>query len=141
VRGRTTALKTVAAVAATVRDIKLQFLGDEIAAGRVTPVGAKVAGLRSGRATATSRGYSLRRVEYVPGVTVSGAVPAQGGSSTLTISGRAAPHGTLTMHPNGTVTGRLGGRKVSVRAARAARAVTRPLPVKLPRYRRLLQLG
>jgi hypothetical protein len=28
-----------------------------------------------------------------------------------------------------------------VRSARAAGAVTRPLPVELPRYRRLLQLG
>ncbi len=139
--GRTKALKTIAAVTATVRDIKLQFLGDEIAVGRATPVGSKVAGLRSGHATATSRGYSLRRVEFVPGVVVSGAVPTQTGSSTLTISGRAAPHGTLTMHADGTVTGRLGGRKVSVRSARAAGAVTRPLPVELPRYRRLLQLG
>jgi pimeloyl-ACP methyl ester carboxylesterase len=139
--GRTKALKTIAAVSATVRDVRLQFLGDEIAAGRATPSGSKVAGLRSGHATATSRGYTLRRVEFVPGVVVSGPVPAEAGSSTLTISGRAAPHGTLTMHPNGTVTGRLDGRKVSVHAARAASAATRPLPVKLPRYRRLLQLG
>jgi pimeloyl-ACP methyl ester carboxylesterase len=140
-RGRTTALKTVAAVTATVRDVKLQFIGDEIAAGRATPPGAKVAGLRSGHATATSRAYNLRRVEFVPGVVVSGAVPIEAGSSTLTISGRAAPHGTLTLHPNGTVTGRLGGRKVSASGVRAARAATRPLPVRLPRYRRLLQLG
>ena len=81
--GRTKATKTIAAVTATVRDVKLQFLGDEIAAGRATPVGAKVAGLRSGHATATSHGYNLRRVEFVPGVTVNGAVPAQKGSSTL----------------------------------------------------------
>ena len=72
----------------------------------------------------------------------SGATVVSGsGTSTLTISGRTAPHGTLTMHPDGMVTGRLGGRKVSLRAARAAGAVTRPLPVSLPRYRRLLQLG
>ncbi len=110
-------------------------------AGRETPVGAKVGGLRSGHATATSRGFNLRRVEFVPGVVVNGFIPTQPGTATLTISGRGAPHGTLTMHPNGTVTGRLDGRKVSVRAARAASAATRPLPVKLPRYRRLLQLG
>jgi pimeloyl-ACP methyl ester carboxylesterase len=139
--GRTKALKTIAAVSATVRDVRLQFLGDEIAAGQATPSGSKVAGLRSGHATATSRGFTLRRVEFVPGVVVSGTIPAEAGSSTVTISGRAAPHGTLTMHPNGTVTGRLDGRKVSVHAARAASAATRPLPVRLPRYRRLLQLG
>jgi pimeloyl-ACP methyl ester carboxylesterase len=142
VRGRTTALKTVAAVTATVRDIKLQFVGDEIAAGlATTPSGAKVAGLRSGHATATSGAFRLRRVEFVPGVVVSGSIPQQTGSSTLTVSGPSAPHGKLTMHPDGTITGRLGGRKVSIHAARAASAVTRPLPVRLPRYRRLLQLG
>ena len=53
---------------ATVRDVRLQFLGDEIAAGQTTRAGAKVGGLRSGHATATSRGYNLRRVEFVPGV-------------------------------------------------------------------------
>jgi pimeloyl-ACP methyl ester carboxylesterase len=141
VRGRTKALKTVAAVSATVRDVRLQFLGDEIAAGRATSSGAKVAGLRSGHATATSSGYNLRRVEFVPGVTVNGFVPIRPGNTTLTISGRSAPHGKLTYRPNGTVTGRLDGRKVSTSAGRAARAVTRPLPVKLPHYRRLLQLG
>ena len=126
---------------ATVRDVRLQFLGDEIAAGQTTPAGAKVGGLRSGHATATSRGYNLRRVEFVPGVVVNGFVPSQPGTTTLTISGRSAPHGKLTYHPNGHVTGTLNGHKVSAPAARAAQAVSRPLPVKLPRYRRLLQLG
>jgi len=141
VRGRTKELKTVAAASAPVNDVRLQFLGDEIAVGRATPSGAKVAGLRSGHATATSRGFNLRRVEFVPGVTVNGFVPLQPATTTLTISGRSAPHGKLTFHPGGTVTGRLGGRKVSASAARAASAVTRPLAVKLPKYRRLLQLG
>jgi hypothetical protein len=140
--GRTKALKTVAAVGGSVRDIRLQFLGDEIAVGHAAPAGSKVAGLRSGSATASSRSYRLRRVEYVPGVTVTGNVPIEGGSSTLTVSGRAAAHGKLTYHPDGTVTGRLNGRKISVHApTRAAAAVTRPMHVKLPRYRRVLQLG
>jgi hypothetical protein len=141
IHGRTTALKIVAAVTATVRDVRLQFLGDEIAAGRETPVGAKVGGLRSGHATATSRGFNLRRVEFVPGVVVNGFIPTQPGTATLTISGRSAPHGKLTYRANGRVTGTLAGRKVSAPAARAAQAVSGPLPVKLPRYRRLLQLG
>ncbi|HEX7300975.1 MAG TPA: alpha/beta fold hydrolase [Solirubrobacteraceae bacterium] len=139
--GRTRASKTVAAASATVRDVRLQFLGDELAAGRITPVGARVGGLRSGRATATSRGYSLRRVEFVPGVTVTGLVPVANGNSTLTISGRVAPHGRLTFHPDGSVTGRLGGRKVSIRHVRAAQLVTRGVPIKVPRHARRLQLG
>jgi len=104
-------------------------------------VGAKVGGLRSGHATATSRGFNLRHVEFVPGVVVNGFIPAQPATATLTISGRSAPPGKLTYHPDGHVTGRLGGRKVSAPAARAAQAVSGPLPVRLPRYRRLLQLG
>jgi len=142
VPGRTKALKTVAAVGASVRDIRVQFLGDELAAGRAAPPGSKVAGLRSGRATATASAYKLRKVEYVPGVTVTGSVPIEGGSATLSVSGRTAEHGSLTFHPDGSVTGRLDGRKVSTHpAVRAARAVTHALRLKLPRYRRLLQLG
>jgi hypothetical protein len=129
-------------VAATVRDIRVQFLGDEVAAGLAAPPGSNVAGLRSGGATATSRSYRLRRVEYVPGVVVNGAVPIEGGSSTLTVSGRAAAHGRLTFHPDGTVTGRLDGRRVTTHAAaRAAQALTRALHLTLPRHRRVLQLG
>jgi pimeloyl-ACP methyl ester carboxylesterase len=139
--GATKALKTVAATAATVRDVRLQFVGDELAAGRVTPEGAKVAGLRSGRATAVSGGYSLRDVEFVPGVTVSGRVPTKTGAAKLTIGGRVAPHGQLTFHADGSVTGRLGGRRVTARRARAARVVTRGLSVAPPRHARRLQLG
>jgi pimeloyl-ACP methyl ester carboxylesterase len=140
VAGRTKALKTVAAVSATVRDVRLQFLGDEIAVGQRTPSGAQVAGLRSGHATASSRGFNLRQVEFVPGVVVSGHVPAQG-TATLTISGRSASHGRLTFRADGRVTGTLDGRRVSADPAQAARAVTRGLGVKLPRYQRRLQLG
>jgi pimeloyl-ACP methyl ester carboxylesterase len=142
VPGRSKALKAVNAVGATVRDIRLQFLGDEIAAGRAAPAGSKVAGLRSGRATATSRSYRLRHVEYVPGVLVSGSVPIEGGSSTLTVTGRSGEHGTLTYHPGGLVTGRLNGHKITAHpVTRAASAVSRPMRMQLPRYRRLLQLG
>jgi pimeloyl-ACP methyl ester carboxylesterase len=139
--GRTKALKTVAAVSATVRDVRLQFLGDEIAAGASTPAGAKVAGLRSGHATATSSGFNLRRVEFVPGVVVSGHAPEQAGTATLAVAGASAAHGRLIFHPDGSVTGTLDGRRVNARAARAAREVSRGLGVTLPRYQRRLQLG
>ncbi len=141
VPGRTKLLKTVNAVTATVRDVKLQFLGDEIAVGQSTPVGAKVAGLRSGRAVAAGRTYNLHKVEYVPGVSVNGAVPVAAGAATLTISGKAAPHGKLTFHPGGLVTGRLDGHKVSTHIVRAASVVSAPAHVELPRFPRLLQLG
>jgi pimeloyl-ACP methyl ester carboxylesterase len=138
--GRTKALKTVAAVSASVRDVRLQFLGDELAAGQATPAGAKVAGLRSGHATATAKGFDMRRVEFVPGVVVNGHVP-DSGSATLTVSGTSAAHGRLTFHSDGSVTGTLDGKRISAHAARAAAAVTRGLGVKVPSHRRRLQLG
>jgi pimeloyl-ACP methyl ester carboxylesterase len=138
--GRTKALKTVAAVSATVRDVRLQFLGDELAAGRATPSGAKVAGLRSGHATAASKGFDMRRVEFVPGVVVNGHVP-QSGRATLTVRGAAAAHGRLTFRSDGSVSGTLDGHEVNAHPARAARVVTRGLGVKVPGYQRRLQLG
>jgi hypothetical protein len=140
VPGRTQALKTVAAVSATVRDVRLQFLGDELAAGEATPAGAKVGGLRSGHATATAKGFDLRRVEFVPGVVVDGHVP-DSGSARLTVTGASAAHGRLTFRADGTVTGTLNGHHVDAHAARAARAVTHALGVKVPSYQRRLQLG
>ena len=114
VPGRTTALKTVAAVTATVRDVALQFLGDEIAAGRATPVGAKVGGLRSGHATATVARLQpaprrvrarRRRQRLRPGRS---RAPRRS-----PISGRSAPARQADLStPTARVTGRLGGRKV-----------------------------
>jgi pimeloyl-ACP methyl ester carboxylesterase len=143
VPGRTQALKTVAAVAATITDVRRQFLGDAIAAGRATPVGARVVGLRSGRATAVPGAFSLRDVEYVPGVTVSGAVGRVGVSGTLSVRGPAGPHGRLTFRTDGTVTGSLGGRKVRTRSAAVAQAMspTTGWPVALPPHPGLVGLG
>jgi pimeloyl-ACP methyl ester carboxylesterase len=138
--GRTKALKTVAAVSATVRDVRLQFLGDELAAGRATPAGAKVGGLRSGHATASARGFDLRRVEFVPGVVVSGHVPGSG-TARLTVTGAAAAHGRLTFRADGRVTGTLDGGHVDAQPTRAAAVVTRGLGVKIPRRVRGLQWG
>ena len=140
VPGRTKARKTVAAVSDTVGDIALQFVGDAIAEGRL-PAGSMVAGLRSGHATSTATGFELRRVEFVSGVVVSGHVPQLRGTARLTVRGADAAHGRLEIHPGGRVTGTLDGHKVSVQSARAARAVDRALGVRVPRYRRRLQLG
>jgi pimeloyl-ACP methyl ester carboxylesterase len=141
VAGRTLALKAAAAARATVSDVTLQFVGDELAVGRATPPGARVAGLRSGRATAIPGGYSLRRVEFVPDVVVTGFVPKTGNTAHLTVMGRAAPHGRLTLHRDGSATGRLGGRKVVLRPTRAAQVLPRALGLRGLRAARRLQLG
>ena len=140
--GRTKARKTVAAVTATVRDVRLQFLGDEIAAGRDD------AGRRQGRAACAPGTRPRPRAATTcaassssPASSVNGFVPSQPGTTTLTISGRSAPHGKLTFHPDGPSRARWAGARCRRRPPARRSAVSRPLPVKLPRYRRLLQLG
>jgi pimeloyl-ACP methyl ester carboxylesterase len=142
--GRTKARKTVAAATATVGDVVRQFVGDAIAAGSDIPRGARVAGLRSGGAVALHNGFRLRRVVYVPGVVVSGRAPFGRGTARLTIGGRAAAHGRIVVHANGSVTGRLGGRRVRVPSARAAAVAGSSAvawPSRLPRHPPLVGLG
>ncbi|MGZ4277255.1 MAG: alpha/beta hydrolase [Solirubrobacteraceae bacterium] len=119
--GRTKALKTVAAAAATVVDVRRQFIGDEVATGRATRPGDRAAGLRAGTALASGSGFRLRSVQYVPGVAVSGFVSGDKTRSvTLTIRGPAAAPGRITVAPSGAVTGRLGSLRVHVRPSTRA---------------------
>lgn len=108
------------------------------------PTGARTVsagGLRGGWISAGGRGIELHRTVYVPGVAVSGRLaPVEGSfAARLRISGRAAARGTLTITPEGAVTGRLGGRRVRVRAgvldaAAGAAGPARP-PAALARLR------
>jgi pimeloyl-ACP methyl ester carboxylesterase len=111
--------RTVAAVRLTATDARRQVIGEALAGDGTLPV--RVGGLRGGYVRPTSITRSvLHRYEYVPGVRVSGVVSATG-TSRLTVSGTKAAHGSLTITAAGRVTGRLGGRRVSTRLARAAR--------------------
>lgn len=114
VRGR-----TITAVLLTETDARRQIIGEVLAGDGSLPT--RVGGLRGGyvRPSSITR-YTLRRYEYVPGVRVSGTSSVTG-TSRLTVSGSKAARGTLTISPSGRVTGRLGGRRVSSRLARAAR--------------------
>jgi pimeloyl-ACP methyl ester carboxylesterase len=140
--GRTRALRTLAAVRATITDIRRQFIGDAIAAGRSIPAGSRAGGLRSGTALWTTTGIRLRSVEYVPGVLVSGLRPHGGAAATYTVRGTAAAHGTVTLHADGSATGRLGGRRIVAADARAARSGTGGMetgwPQRPPAHPRLL---
>ena len=123
--GRTKATKTVAAAAATVVDVRRQFIGDALAAGRATQSGDRAAGLRSGTALASGSGFRLRGVQYVPGISVSGFVSGDRAQSvTLTVGGRAAARGKITFRPDGSVAGRLGGRRVNQRPATRAASLS-----------------
>lgn len=127
--------RTVTAALRTAVDMRRQVIGDLLEAGRLP---RRLGGLRGGRATVSPGGrLTLSRVVYVPGVEVSGTVPLDvGGTQVLRIGGRKAARGRLTITPAG-ITGRLGGRRVSL-VARAAALSERdepPLAQLLRRFR------
>jgi pimeloyl-ACP methyl ester carboxylesterase len=101
---------TVTAVLMTVDDASEQLIELLGGGGQSTGFG----GLRAGSAVLEQGGgVRLRGYGYVPGVRVSGVLPARGSPFMLTIGGRAAPHGRLTVSRGG-VRGSLGGVRVDV---------------------------
>ncbi len=111
--------RTITAALATAQDMRRQVIGDALEAGRLP---SRAGGLRGGRIVVRNEILTLFSVVYVPGVKVSGSVPLSGGRQRLTISGSKAAKGKLTV-TSSTITGRLGGRKISLVAqAAAARA-------------------
>lgn len=113
VRGRRG--RTVAAVALTLLDA-ITTLSSELDPldpfAEVTVGG----GLRGGRVRATDSGLRLSRVVYVPGVRVSGTLDGERLTGVLRVSGGAASAGTLRFRRDGTIAGRLGGRRVRTQA-------------------------
>jgi hypothetical protein len=124
--------KTLRAVERTLADVGEVFLG--IAADRRKPprVGTQIGGLRGGFAGWTATGIRLQRVQYVPGVTVTG-FSQRGGTTRVTVSGAAGAHGTMRVLAGGQVIARLDGRRITghvpagtlARAAAAAAVASR----------------
>lgn len=99
--------RTVTAVLLTQEDTLVHALGEQLQDGR-----KRFGGLRGGTISRSDAGVMLRKVVVVPGVTVSGRFPDGDGDARLSISGRSAARGTLTITRGGRITGRLGGRRV-----------------------------
>ena len=75
-------------------------------------------GLRAGYVRAGEETLDLHGVVYVPGVRVRGRIVfSNRPHGVLHVSGRAAARGRLVFRRDGSVTGRLGGRRVRVSAA------------------------
>ena len=111
--------RTVEALRRTVNDARSSVLGEALATGRA-PSG--VGGLRGGSVRVTSRGTLVfRGYQFVPGVSIAGALPPEG-TATLQVRGAAAARGTVRISPSLRVTGTLGGRRVSARFGTAASA-------------------
>jgi pimeloyl-ACP methyl ester carboxylesterase len=121
------ARETVAAAGATLDDVIRLFAAREVARDAPPRVGDRVGGLRAGTARWTRTGISLRRVEYVPGVVVGGFAPrAAGTTARLTVTGPAAPHGTVRLLAGGRAVAVLDGRRVATRVRRRPPPRTRP---------------
>ena len=108
--------RTITAALATAQDMRRQVIGDALEAGRLP---TRAGGLRGGRVVVRNEILTLFSVTYVPGVKVSGSVPLNGGRQRLTLGGSKAAKGKLTVTSTA-ITGRLGGRKVSIVARAAA---------------------
>ena len=106
--------RTVTAVVLALDDATAQLVQQISTSGSARPFG----GLRAGSAAlerGRRGGLRLRGYGYVPGVRVSGLIPARGAHFTLAVGGPAAAHGRLTFSRRG-VTGVLGGVPVHVGA-------------------------
>jgi hypothetical protein len=78
----------------------------------------RVGGLRAGYVRAGEDTLELHGVVYVPGVRVRGRIMFRDEPhGVLRITGHAAARGRLVFRRDGSVTGRLGGRRVRVTAA------------------------
>lgn len=118
--------RTIAAVLLTADDVRRQVIGASLDIGR-TP--RAVGGLRGGRATVSRGGtQSLKSVQYVPRVKVSGTVRSNGAAS-LRVRGGGAASGTVKISASGdVVSGRVGGRSFRITSAGSASAHDTSLP-------------
>jgi hypothetical protein len=121
--------RTLAAVLRTLADLRLATLSLR---GRP---GAMVGGLRAGRALIGGDGDTivLRSYAYVPGVELDGTFAPAAPSLDVTVGGRHAAAGTVTMTPDGRIHARLGGETIDVQ--RGTSAVGRALPRARPALR------
>jgi pimeloyl-ACP methyl ester carboxylesterase len=104
--------RTLAAIRRTLQDA-----GKEFDASFFSPAGPLSAtpGLRGGWSMLKTFGFAFKGFEYVPGVRLTGKLRGQFFTSGyLRVSGSAASRGTLRLR-RGVLSGRLGGRRVSVR--------------------------
>jgi pimeloyl-ACP methyl ester carboxylesterase len=117
--------RTVNALLATLTDGRRQIIGEALALG-FDPAGA--GGLRGGSVRVARSSLNFHSYEYVPGVKVSGQYRPDG-TSRLTVSGKSAAHGSVTVTKGGRISGRLDGHRLSGSLIRAAAAAYRPTPL------------
>ncbi len=132
---RGTAGRTLTAVLDTIVDLERQVIGATLQVQQELPTGSSFGGLHGGYARLSASAVSLHGLTFVPGVALSGTLPASGGrlhSVTVHVSGTAAAHGTVTIASGGRATGVLGGRRFDVSTARAQLSRVQAAPLEWP---------
>jgi pimeloyl-ACP methyl ester carboxylesterase len=119
--------RTLTAVLDTLVDLERQVIGATLQAEQSLPSGSSFGGLHGGYARLSNSAVRLANFTFVPGVQLSGTLPAAGGKLhviDVRISGSAAAHGTVLLSSGGRALGVLGGRRfdLSIAKARLSRA-------------------
>lgn len=126
--------RTLNAFSYSLGDGTRQVIGEAMALGDLPK---SVGGLRSGSILVRSvNKLQFRSYEFVPGVKVTGTL--RKASSTFRISGSKAATGTVTLKRDGSASGRLGGKRFSVKP-KAAGASARG--AKLPTLAEAIAIG
>ena len=112
--------RTVSAVALTLIDALDQIFSAALIASPDQDV-VHVGGLRAGYARAGLRSLELHGMEFVPGVRISGTLlMTRNPRGVLRVTGRSAARGKLELLKDGSVRGRLGGKRVRFSRVAAA---------------------
>lgn len=121
--------RTLTAVLDTLVDLERQVIGATLQAEQRLPMGSSFGGLHGGYARLSSTAVSLRDFTFVPGVRLSGTLPATGGrlqQITVQISGSSASHGVVVIGSHLHASGDLGGRRFDLSTAKARLSHTQP---------------
>ncbi len=114
--------RTLTAVLDTIVDLERQLIGATLQVNQKLPNGSSFGGLHGGYAKLSPSAVSLHDLTFVPGVALSGTLPAKEGklqSITFHVGGAAATHGTITLGAGGRASGTLAGQRFSVSTAKA----------------------
>jgi pimeloyl-ACP methyl ester carboxylesterase len=130
--------RTLTAVLDTLVDLERQVIGATLQAEQELPSGSSFGGLHGGYARLSKSEVRLSGFTFVPGVQLSGTLPAAGGrlhTIDVRITGSAAAGGTVVLASGARATGTLGGRRFDISIAKAQLShahVAQPLDELLP---------